>query len=385
MVELHYWLVQTMLIERLAGVSLYAGLLGAMYLLLRSAKDHKAVCRILNAYAVVLCIMAFFYIPGEEADLGRWRDVYAEYWRSLTFSEFVENHMMKSTTPVAYFYIFIFQRTGIDGLLPAFCALVFYGNLFYILKDLNRRHHISAWSISTVLLFLMAGGGFLEVISGVRCFVSLSIMARCFYNEIYNGKPIVRNLPWEIIASLTHSMALILLGGRFVFLLLQKRRSPLMKLLSIAFAAVLIAGGLYLGRNYISGAMDKLETYLSGENDYTYFWEYLLGAFMIVQFLIILSKGKWTMRRNPDNHELRNMIVLNWGVLAAEFVLVMEYNSFHRINLFSTLMLLPVAAETIEDEKNPGLDRVIGLLSLFILLFACARGNLSGYKFLEPR
>ena len=379
--NLYYWLARTMLIERLLGVAVYAGVLLVICFVIRNAKSYTTLSRALSVYLCLLCVMAFFYIPGEQADLFRWRLLSAD-WMQLTFREFFDLYLTRVTTPVAYLMIYLCNKTGIEGILPAFCAWIFFRNAFYILKDLYRRHCISAQSIAITLMFLMAGGGFLEVISGVRCFVSLSILARCFYDEIYNQKPILRTIGWEIAAALIHSMALALLVGRLCFIPLQKGRRVGEKLLSAAAMVILMVAIFSYDMPYVIAALEKMVSYASNSVGYSYFWEHLLGVMMVGQFVIVLLKIRWTLIRMPGNFALKNFRLFNTALVLAEVVLAFEYNMFHRAVMFSTLTMLPVVAEAINDRQNRGLDRVVGLIALFVLFLACARGNLSGYKFM---
>lgn len=377
------WLTRTMLIERFSGVAVYAGLLLVMYYKIRRAKSHKSLNRILNVYIFLLCVMGFFYIPGTGADLYRWRATFTMYgWAEQSFLQFFNEQLSRTATPVSHLYMYLLNRTGIDGLLPAFCTLVFYGNAFAVLKDLYRKHRLSAPSIAVSLFFLMAGGSFLELISGVRCFVSLGILGRCFYEELYNDKPILKNIVWEVFAALTHSMAAVILVGRLLFTLVQKNKRPTQKILNI-FLAVMIAVVAYaVGGEYIASGLLKAERYLTADSTYTYFWEYLIGAIMIVQFCVVLLKQWSALKKTPGRDGMRNLMRLNLAMVAVELLLAFEYNIFHRMVMLSTIMMIPMVADAVNDPRNRGLGRIIMMFSVVVLFVACARGNLCGYKFM---
>lgn len=377
------WLSRTMLIERVSAMVVYVLILAIIYKRIRRAKNYKTIKNALNAYIILLCILAFFYIPPVTADLYRWRAIMTVYeWAKKSFVDFFEDYLVRINTPVAYLYMYLFNLTGIDGLLPAFCALVFYGNAFYILKDLYRRHEVPANNIALTLFFIMAGGSFLEVISGVRCFVSLSILARCFYDEFYNNKPIIKNIIWEALAALTHSMAAIFLIGRLLFTVLQKNHRRSEKALNIIFAAGIAAIVLYFGSGYISSGLRKAEYYLTNENAYSYFWEYVIGAVVVLQFVIVL----WRVYKQHSGRSMsvgkQNLIIFNTIIIAAEVILCFEYNIFHRSVLFSTLTMSPLVAETMTSSRKKGLGQTMWWISLLVLFLACTRGNLCGYKFM---
>ena len=75
------FLQSTMLIERLFGVGAYVLALGYFYNQIRCSKDSRKIEKYLNHYLIVLCILAFFYVPGASADLSRWRAM-AEPWKN---------------------------------------------------------------------------------------------------------------------------------------------------------------------------------------------------------------------------------------------------------------------------------------------------------------
>ena len=123
------FLQSTMLIERLFGVGAYVLALGYFYNQIRCSKDSRKIEKYLNHYLIVLCILAFFYVPGASADLSRWRAM-AEPWKNADLMWFLENRVIVSTVPAGYLLVFLCQKTGIDGILPMFCAAGFFGNVF---------------------------------------------------------------------------------------------------------------------------------------------------------------------------------------------------------------------------------------------------------------
>ena len=370
------WLNQTMLIERLVGVGVYAFFLMMTYFFLKSAKDYKSVCRTLNVYLILLCLLAFFYVPSTAADLYRWRFL-SRNWPQMSFAEFYEVHLKSNTVPVAYLLIYLANLTGISGVLPAFCAFVFFLNVFHILKDLYKKHNISAPTLATALLLIMASGCFLEVISGVRCFMALSILSRCFYDEIINNKPIVKNLLWELIASLIHPMALVIFVIRLCFLLMQKSNSPIKKIMNIGVMLIAAFFAYQYGRGYIQAALNKAETYASSETAYSYIWEHIIGAILVVAFISILLYS----RKDEKPIGFKSFILINILFVAIELIFVFEYNTFHRTITLSLITMIPVLAHTINDGRNKGLRNFITVLSLLVLVVAAVRGNLCGYKF----
>ena len=126
----------TMLIERLIGVCTYILTLGYFFNKIKKASSVKIINKNLNYYLITLCLLAFFYIPGESADLTRWREM-SEVWSNFDFEWFWEHRIQTSSVPAGYLLVYLCQSTGINGILPMICAFGFFGNIFHILKILK--------------------------------------------------------------------------------------------------------------------------------------------------------------------------------------------------------------------------------------------------------
>ncbi len=366
----------TYVVERLTGVIVYAVLLGIMFLFLKRSKSHRSFKTILNTYLVLLCVMAFFYIPGPNADLYRWREI-TRNWHLVPFDTFWDNYIEHTAHPAAYLMMYLCSFTQTDGVLPALCALIFFGNTFAILKDLHKRHGRSADSLAYTLFLFMATGVFLEVISGVRCMVSLSILARCFYKELYNKRSILWNVPFWIIASLIHSMAVILVLVRLAFILFQERRI-LRLVLNIVIAVVVAAVLSRYGGVYITAAFDKAEGYLQDSDAYSYVWEWVLGGILAAVLLAQL------IRNYKYSHGLdgsRKILWFNALLMLIVVIFCTEYNTFHRMTTVSLLMSIPVVSMNLDLDAKVYKKQNLFLISILILALACVRGNLCGYKF----
>lgn len=374
---LSLWLARTMVIERLFGVGTYFVLLVFMYVAVKNSRSKTALRLVLNIYVLLLCIMGFFYIPSKDADLTRWRE-YMEVWRKYSLREFYQQYLSRYSTPAAYLLMFLCAKTGVDGLLPLVCTWIFYGNVFYILKDLHMRHDYSPKSIATALFVFMALGSFADIITGIRCFTGLAILGRCFYDEIYNGKPILKNIVWEIIAALMHSMALILLCLRIIYLLLQKNNSLWRKLFNIGLVAAFIFLIIQYGLRFLRLATNKAWGYLTNDEAYSYGWEYLIGGIAGVIFLIVLL----VQHGQPLERNERELRISNTSLLIMTLVLSFEYSIFHRMMGFLSIMMLPVIVGELDRRTvKRNFRQTLMLLSAVVLVIACARGNLSGYKF----
>ena len=373
-------LTSTMLIERLTGVVVYAAALGYFYNKIRHAGSAQAISKYLNQFLVLLCIMAFFYIPGRNADLYRWR-LLAAPWKGRSFAWFWKNRVLPSNTPLGYLLIYACQMTGIDGLLPMVCALGFYGSVFHILKREAAREDRSPDTIAVVLLFVMCSGVFLEVISSIRCMLAFAIVLRCVYDEFHEKKGFIKHIPFYVIASLLHNSALPLVGFRLVCLLFEKKRSAILTIINMFTVVIVFAAAIRFGTDYIDAAFAKAQSYTTNDK-YSYSWEYIIGGLRMIVLISILWKYKkrYPERWRSELIELRYLLFLTAG----DILFLGSYSIFHRFQTAAVVAAIPALASFLnEEEKN---DRRVSRnnlvqASLIILLLACVRGNLCGYKF----
>ncbi len=379
------YLQSTMLIERLVGVCVYILTLGYFYNRIQHAKSAEDVSRYLNHYLIVLCIMAFIYIPGTSADLYRWRNL-AEPWKDSSFSWFLNNRVLPSSTPLSYLFIYICQMTGINGLLPMLSALGFYGNVFHILKCESKREARSSDSIAVTLLFVMSSGVFLEVISGIRCMLAFSIVLRFAYDEMYQGKSLLRSVAFYAIAALLHNAAIPLLGIRLACVVFEKKSNIGRTILNILLAILSIFMAIRFGADYIDAAFEKANSYTS-RNVYLYSWEYLiaaLGLFILIPILIKFKK-RYPKDWKAEIISVRYLLI----VLAAEVFFVRTYSIFHRFFTVAVIVSIPWMLTFLNSESENNRNRYnrnrsrqyIVIMSMLVLLLACVRGNLCGYKF----
>ena len=143
-----------------------------------------------------------------------------------------------------------------------------------MMKCESKRENVNSDSVAVTLLFVMSTGVFLEVISGVRCMLALSIVIRCAYDEMRMQKGVVRHIPLYIVAVLLHTAATPLIAIRFMCMIFEKKRNTILTFLNVIFVALCALMAVALGSDYIDAAFDKAMSYIS-HNVYSYVWEYL--------------------------------------------------------------------------------------------------------------
>ncbi|MBP5579364.1 MAG: EpsG family protein [Ruminococcus sp.] len=384
MSEALLWMENTFFIERLCGVIVYTLITLYYYNRLKNPQPWETPEKTLNKVMIFLCVLAFFYIPAESADLSRWRTI-SEGWIGVPFGQWADTFLKQPNSPLAYLLFYVTANLKIKGLLPLTACFVFYLNIFHILKSEAGKKHITTQSIAVCFFFFMSQGLFLGVISGLRNAMAFSIVARCMYDELVLKK----HSFWYVIlcfaAAMIHVAVIPLIGMYFVITIYdtwsdKKKWRTALKVLEVL---VLGAVSYRLGRELLDSITKKAEYYTSGTS-YSYMWEYIIG---IASYLILV----YTMlhyRKLPDKSNIKGIYVCAVALLVMEAVLVRSYSIFHRYGNFSMYIMLPMMAVVLEEEKKKDplskssrYESVVMFTSSFMLLLACFRGDLCGFKF----
>ena len=373
------FLNRTMIIERMIGICVYLFLTLYIYNKLNKCTTKRNLNLYYNVCIVILGLMAFFYIPKQEADLYRWLEI-TKSWKNLSFTDFYDRLLSKSGTPIAYMLMYLCSKVDISGLLPCVCAVVFYINVFSVLKDISYQNISDDKLGNEGFLFIvfMSAGSFLEVISGVRCFVAFSFIAKAFYFEIYRDRKIIWSFPIYIVAAFTHNAVIPIIVIRLIYYIFQKSQNIIKKLFNLAIIILCSFVIYHYGKIYITSSFDKANGYISNQS-YSYFWEYVIGALQWILFLYIILK---TQKLANYPISLRNIIGINKLLLFTELLLCFEYNIFHRMILISSIMILPALNHLLLYEReNMRHYRFVRNMTILVFVIACVRGNLCGYRF----
>lgn len=374
---------QTMLIERLFGVGTYVAVLAITILLINQAKNKKDIRRCFRLYLVILCVMAFFVVPDSTKDLYRLIQM-TESWPNWTLSQFIDQKMFQSTIPVSYLMMYLCRCTGFDGALPALACLIFYWNVFHIIVDSSERQKAEPRTVSTVLLFVMCSGTFLFVISNIRFMPAASIVVRCAYDEIAGKRSPLIDIPLYAIACLMHTAILPLVVIRFAGLVLfEKAKSKSAFLLNVAALFVLAGACWIYGKPLVDAVFEKTASYTSGS--YSYGWEYLLAGMKYLLIAYVLFR--WRNGNQGDTASSRDVYPF-WGLslllLIVSIAFIGTYSIFHRYLVPCCMLLVPVIYSSLDSANREDFAKTrkaIDCVSICILVVACLRGDLCGYKF----
>ena len=370
------------LTERIIGIVSYMGIMLIFFYLMYYSDSKIKLKRYLVIYWIILDIMAFFYIPTEFADLSRLYDSLHKY-AEISFSTLI-SILLETNTPSQSIYFWIIGKTRIDGLLPFITSMIFFGNIFTITYKCAKKYNIDNKNVAISLLFFMEFGKFLEVISGIRSLMAFSIIALCIYTEIIENRKIVKNILLYIFAAFMHPAAMILTIIRFFFLLLQREKGILRKILNIIIFIILGYITFKYANGSINAATEKAESYMSHQM-YSYIWEYLLSwGYTIFSTLSIIKYNKLLSKDEKMGNLKKLIIIINFIIIIFSF----EYSIFTRFQTFSSILFIPIFSfilQKISEDitiKKKAYTYLFFVISSLIFVIAGTRGNLSGYKFL---
>lgn len=381
--DLQLYLQDTMLVERLCGVGLYCLALVVTCNGIAVSKP-SSVKKWLIFYALALALMGFFFVPSPSADLAR-LTAYMRDWSAQGFL-WLADKCASSSTPAYIVYFWLVGQFHIDGLLPATTAFIFYGLVFSCYWDFAKRNSVPNRAVAFGLFALMAFGTFLQIISGIRSYLGFAFVFRALYTEWFKERKLVFNLPLYVIAATMHSASLILVVARFVFMLFQKTSGRYGRLAAVVMATLGIFLIVWVGGDYLSAAVDKANGYITGEV-YSYAWETVIHLIAVLCAFVSLRACSAAKESSLGMH---NVWFFSLAIFAlSTCFLPVDYSIFLRFTTVGTLFVpLLVMIALKPDEKFGALTalqidyRRLVLCLCFIALFvACARGDLSGYKF----
>lgn len=401
---LELWLKDTMLIERLLGVFVYVAVTVIAYSQLRHTTDFRKRKAIFRRTFIALCVMAFLYVPGASADLCEWQKIFDKYWEHQGLFEFIKGTMLDSNTPLSYLVIYLCEKTGIDGVLPMVSCIVFFTFVFKIFLDTSvsctltpgeeeeqnksslfknaKQKNAATYSLALVFLFFMSSGCFLETISGVRCFVALSIVAWCIYSELVKDRKLLKNLIFYMIACTVHLAAIPVVAFRLVYLLIGQFGHKAPKIGTYAVTLFMCLGGVTVGRGLLFAAINKGNSYLTNDR-YSYTWEYIIGFLELAVLIVALIRFR-KIRNDEGVKNLNALAGFCTFMCTVVTCLCFEYSIFHRYVLFTMIIMIPVIYTVLQSCIKKGDYRFVNfvrIISILAFALACARGNLCGYKF----
>ncbi len=345
---------------------------------------HKTIFKI---YTVVLCVMGFFYLPYETADLYRTFET-MDWYATIDFPQFLNDFVKTSSVPVSRILYWMVGKSGIYGLLPVISAFVSYSCIFYTIERTQDMYSVSRKNVAISLFFLMSTSMYISVIGGIRMMMAMSLIVFCFFRESVEHKFRWYDILLYVIAIFMHDIALILVLIRFIALVLDSRIRLLIRVI-ISLSIVALGILLIFVLNYqIEQVFEKIVGYITDDN-YSYVWEYFIGAIIAFTYLIIVCKFR-NYNKNSSYNTLKayNIAAIISGIAALLFCF--DFSIFYRfighvVPLFGIPMMMVTLQESQGDlmakRKQISFQTIILVLSIAIFALSCTRGSLCSLKF----
>lgn len=291
---------------------------------IKNLKEKKSAKKILFIYLLLIVVMSYFFNCYYEIDLTRLQE------RLMTFSKMTLDDFIKNVFTVTnyseYTYFFLISRFNNPNLLQTITSLIFYSIVFYTMYDYYVRSEMSNISLGNTLFLFMLCGPFVGVISGIRTYLAIVIIYLCIYREfLKNSNPFV-NLPLYFIAIGMHNAVLPIVIVRFIWLIFQKEKKIIYKIINIIIALSLFYLFIKNGTEIINYTYNRANLYLDN-NIYTNIYGYIVAIINFIIMLLFHINIKRTLKKDYYLSKYLRFISL---IIIVAFIFISQYSIFTR-------------------------------------------------------
>lgn len=368
------------------GIFLFLAFLSA-YRIVIAKKDYKKIKKILIEFVIILCILSFFFVPSNSADLTRIRIYMNNVYGNMSYKEYLTLLLTRSTFTTHTFY-FLVSKIGIKELLSVVTCFINYSIFCYILYDYSKRKEINGLSIANAFLLYLFTGQYMEVISGLRSMSAFSILFFCIYREFFQNKSVIHNLIFYLLAIGFHSAVVPLVIIRFTYLAIQKENRASRKIFNCFIFVMLLFFTLKYGTHILETTTSKAETYLQ-TNVYSYFWCYLSSIITLILILYVYAINLKVIKdKIPKKYRILFYLILCLDIIFGS--IRYEYTIFRRYSRVVVMLFIPFLLEIFNGEKEikrsgsiyVKKQNLLYYILMFIIMFIeISRGDLCGVRY----
>ena len=364
------------LTARLFGIFAYIFVMVIFLLIINYIKQYK-IKYVLFFYLIILCTIAYFYVPYITTDLFR-HNVVAKNLSEMSWYEFWDVVKGSFSNVFTLFYFRYFSNY-----LATVTCFIIYGVIFYVIYKSTQQNKSTKRILIIVLLWIMTNDFFLIGITNIRSYIAVSFISVCIYREIFQHKFGPINIVLYLCAIETHSIGIVLVVFRVIAYLLMKWQLTIWNV--ILFLMIIIAA--VLGTNFylplLYSSIDKFENYYN-YNDYNYFWERLIFIIQtLVQIYILFRAYKYKIFKEENFAYYKSVVTMAVIVLA---ICHLHVTFAQRWIFFSAILEIPILARILQKDYEfyrKNMSAFMILTSLITFAFVCSRGNLCSLKFWE--
>lgn len=363
---------------RIVGILAYVMAGGLMYLFVRKVRPGQTKA-LLALYTVLLCVIAYCYVPDENSDLFR-IDLYAKDFSRYSIRELIRTCVEYSSplalTPAAVFY-YAFLGNG-SAIACISCAIMF-ALIFFVLYDFGRQTHLSRGALALAVVCFMCLDVYMPMIATVRSYISCVLIAFCFYREFTRCRFPAWHIILYIIAATMHLMGVLLVLFRIVFFVFFEQDSLKLKVLAAVAASIVLIVLLPLYERFLTSSINTLLGYLNNSTAYSYIWEQTISAIHLVLCFVVY---RWYKKSGTGTYIITEKYKKLLGVtLLLYLISFIQFSMMQRFCFFCALVYLPALCSFFERCRNKYTRRFYILISLVLLVLTCSRGYLCSIKF----
>lgn len=375
------------IIERIFGFGLYMLVLMLVCLLL--IKTNISSKKLLRAYTVFLCVIAFLYKPYITGDLYRIYET-MDFFATMDFKLFWTDFALESSIPIARLLYWIFGKTGVNSLLPVFSALVCYSIIFHIFNKTKELYSVSSQNMAFVLFFVMSNSIYISVIGGIRMMLALCMIIFSLFRITVEKKFSITDILFFAASIFIHTMSLAVLGVCMLVALFDSGRSMAKK---IGYISGIGAGCLLFAlffRDTVISFYNKFLGYIFGDK-HSDFWEYIMGGLIVIVLVFLFVEYRSLYKANVGK-ELRKINLAGVLCVAIGLIFCFEFSMFYRFaGQLAVLLCVPSMMVTLQNTegkpsriiKSFDFRSILIIMSIIIALISCTRGSLSSLKLFE--
>lgn len=371
---------------RIFGISTFIIFIFLMNYVISRIHNNNTLKKLFIFYISGLTIMAYNYVPSTSADLYRIMGFLETHYSKMSFQTIMQLIQSNGNKAAEILY-YIFGKIGNPHLLPAFVALVYYGVFFYIVYRTKCLYNIKNKYVANSIMLFMISGQYLEVISNIRFPLAMSLICFCIFNEIIEQKRKIYYIFIYVFSAFLHQATMILVTIRVLYFVFQKSKNMYFKLFRPVILMIVIFCLFYFANGYITDAVNTGLSYISNEESYSYFWEFLIAIICIIYMIISMKLFSNISRKfNLMSMREHNYTKFINFMIFVVIVCIVEYSMFTRFRTYVEFLFIPlhmILLQRLSEVRYKVRDYSILTLFTKIILFfiVFSRGNMTALKF----
>lgn len=371
--------------ERVISLTCFFIVMVIMCYLISHMKENQYKV-ILVLYIGILGIFAWNFISPDFYDLTRLK-IYILKWVNMSFDEVID-YAFTRPDPSWVFFAYFCNFFDDDNFLQTSSCVLGASFLFSVYSKLIKKFKVHECDRGWLVFFGLASGSlFMGLISGIRSTLATLIVFYCIYNEYFEKRNIIYNLPLYLVAAGFHPFAFSLIIVRILFLSIQTSKSLVRRAFFIILSISLIGLCFYYGQFFIESALDKGVSYSTDSQGYFYIWDGIISFIGIfLNFLLLYWYYKYNKKVNLSLYNSYSIYVFFMSI-GSLMTIPLSFTIFVRLAHYAMLLSIPlfsyifnsITRTIINDDYK--IKFFVKLLTILLCIIGFTRGSIYAYKF----